>query len=62
MQEQQNSSDINLANITENTWNTIHNAKITSENIKNRIDKQHNKISNSILEVISPHKNMYMYI
>ena len=52
MQEQQNSSDINLANITENTWNTIHNAKITSENIKNRIDKQHNKISNSILEVI----------
>ena len=30
--------------------------KNTSENIKNRIDKQHNKIPNLILAVITPHK------
>ena len=52
---QENNNDV-LANITENTLNTIRNMKNTRENIQNRIGKQHNKIPNLILAVITPHK------
>ena len=45
MQKQINSSDI-LANIIDNTLNTICNIQNTSENIKNRMSKQHNKNAN----------------
>ena len=45
-----------MANIIENTLNTIRNIQNTSENIKNRIGKQHNKIPNLILAVITPHR------
>ena len=60
IQEKQNNSDVNLTNVTENTLNTIHNIIITSEN--NCIGKQHNKIPNLILEVITPDKNMFIYM
>ena len=45
IQTQQNNGDA-LANIIENRLDTIRNIKNNSENIKNRIGKQHNKISN----------------
>ena len=50
IQKQQNNSDV-LTNIIENIKNT-------SENIKKRIGKQHNKIPNLILAVITPHRNV----
>ena len=46
-------------NDIENTLNTIHDI-ITSEN--NCIGKQHNKIPNLILEVITPDKNKFIYM
>ena len=44
-----------LANIIENTLNTIRNIQNTSEVIKNRMSKQHNKNPNLILAVVIPH-------
>ena len=61
MQEQQNNSDV-LANLTENTLNTIRNMRNTSENIKNRIGKQHNKIPNLILAVFTTHTWREKYV
>ena len=45
IRKQQNNSDV-LANITENTLNTIRNIKNTSENKTNRIGKQQIKFLN----------------
>ena len=42
--------------------NIIENIKDTSENIKNRIGKQHNKIPNLILAVITPHTLSVKYL
>ena len=47
-----------MANIIEDRLNTIRNIKNTSGNIKNRTGKQHNKIPNLILAVITPRRRI----